>query len=140
MRIKTKCGVQWAGSNDWLSFKFCSDGNCCSTSGIKLTNGNENSAKKRPVDCATPDRFEDNKLGSCKGLRFDTGSKITGQVSYSSLTQTTYDGWRGEWIKLISKEGIIFKCAIVGWIDGDNQSCWNSTCPISRDFICKVQV
>ena len=116
-------------------FKFCSDGNCCSTGGIKLRNGNDNS-----FDCATADWFEDSKLGSCKGLRLDQESDITGQVSYSSLTQSSYNGWHGDWIKLISKDGIIFKCAVEGWIDSDNQSCINTTCPISWDFICKVQV
>ena len=125
-----------------MSFKFCyletansvlNSGNCCSIGGIKLRNGNDKS-----FDCATADWFEGSKLplGSCKGLRFDQKSTIYGQVSYSSLTKTSYNGWHGEWIKLISKDGIIFKCAIEGWIDGDNQSCINTTCPISRGFRC----
>ena len=116
-----------------LSFKFCSNGECCSISGITFANG-KNGANEHPVDCTTPDKFEDSQLGSCKGNRFNPHVKITGKVSYS--TQANTDGWHGEWIKLISKDGIIFKCAIVGWIDGDNQSCINTTCPISRGFRC----
>ena len=102
----------------------------------KLLNGNDVSkvTNDNSFDCATADWFEDSKLGSCKGLRLDQKSDITGQVSYSSLTQTSYNGWHGEWIKLISKDGITFKCAILGWIDG------NSSDPKTQDFICKVKV
>ena len=35
LRIKTKCGSEWAGTNDLLSFKFCSDGNCCTAREIR---------------------------------------------------------------------------------------------------------
>ena len=129
--IKTKCGTRWAGTNNLLSFKFCSNGECCSISGIRLANG-KNVADEHPVGCTTPDKFEDSQLGSCKGNRFNPHVKITGKVSYS--TQANTDGWHGEWIKLISKDGITFKCAILGWIDG------NSSDPKTQDFICKVKV
>ena len=116
-----------------LSFKFCSNGECCSISEIRFANG-KSGANEHPVDCTTPDKFEDSQLGSCKGNRFNPHLKITGTVSYS--TQANEDGWHGEWIELISKDRTIFKCAIEGWIDGDNQSCINTTCPISRGFRC----
>ena len=35
LRIKTKCGVEWAGTWDRLSLKFCNDGNCCFNRGIR---------------------------------------------------------------------------------------------------------
>ena len=35
LRIKTKCGSEWAGTNDLLSFKFCSDGKCCTAREIR---------------------------------------------------------------------------------------------------------
>ena len=129
--IKTKCGVQWAGTNNMLTFKFCSDGKCCSTVGIKFVNGNEG-ANKRPVDCTTPDKFEDNELGVCKDLRFSAKSKITGRVSYYN---NGHNGWHGDWIELISKNGITFKCEIVGWIDGDD-----AETPKTRDFTCTIKV
>ena len=33
--IKTKCGTKWAGTGNLLTFKFCSNGECCSISGIR---------------------------------------------------------------------------------------------------------
>ena len=86
MRIETVCGGD-AGSDSSLLFQFCSDGNCCSTAGIMLTNGNDYS-----FDCANADWFEDSKLGSCKGLRIDQKSEIIGQVSYSWMGETSYNG------------------------------------------------
>ena len=99
---------------------------------IRLTNGKENSSKKHPVDCTTPDKFEYSKLGSCKSLRFNPKSKITGKVSYYNNGN---NGWHGDWIKLISNNGIIFKCQIAGWIDGNDGSV-----PTSRNFTCKFNV
>ena len=99
---------------------------------IRFANGKENSAKKHPVDCTTPDKFEDSKLGACKDLRFSAKSNITGRVSYHNNGR---NGWHGEWVKLISKNGITFKCEIVGWIDGDE-----AETPKTRDFTCRVKV
>ena len=98
---------------------------------IRFANG-KSGENEHPVDCTTPDKFDDSQLGSCKGIRFNPHLKITGKVSYS--TQANTDGWHGEWIKLISNDGITFKCAILGWIDG------NSSDPKTQDFICKVKV
>ena len=101
---------------------------------IRFTNGKENSSKKHPVDCTTPDKFEDRKLGACKDLRFTAKSKITGRVSYSNNGN---NGWHGEWVKLISKNGTTFKCEIVGWIDNPGD---NAQHPKTRDFTCKLKV
>ena len=98
---------------------------------IRLTNGKENKSKKHPVDCSSPDKFEYNKLGSCKSFSFNPKSKITGKVSYYNNGN---NGWHGDWIKLTSNNGIIFKCEIAGWIDGDSSE------PTSRNFTCKLNV
>ena len=102
---------------------------------IRLTNGEENSSRKRPQDCSTPDKFKDSKLGECRwDFEFSAKSNITGRVSYYTHDNGT-NGWHGEWIELISKNGITLKCEIDGWIDGDD-----SQVPKFLDFTCKVKV
>ena len=99
---------------------------------IRLTNGEENTSRKRPQDCSTPDKFKDSKLGDCKNFKFSAKSNITGRISYYD---NGTNGWHGEWVELISKNGITFKCEIDGWIDGDD-----SQVPKYLDFTCKVKV
>ena len=132
LQIKTMCGINWAGTNDWLSLTFCHSQQCCSTGDIQFTNGREDTANKQPVDCKIPDVFGSNMIGACKDFDFASKLTVTGIVRISKQFGNQFNGWRGEWIKVISDESII-ECPIDGWIDGD------SSHPTYQEFSCSYQ-
>ena len=113
------CGVTWAGTNDWLSFTFCNSQKCCSTDEIPLTNGRENTAHEKPVDCTMPDVFGNAMIGSCKNFDFGSDSLVTANVTISRQFANHWNGWRGEWIKVVLDSTSFLECHFDGWIDGD---------------------
>ena len=135
LQIKTLCGRIYTGTKDDLLFKFCnSDGQCCSTGGIQLTNGRQSNGY--PVDCNMPDIFGSSQIGDCKYFEFGSESMITGNVTLSNN-----DSFRGEWIKVRSSLSPFFpasflQCTIDGWIDGDNNIPNESNVPKYRDLSC----
>ena len=132
LEIKTICGMNWAGTNDWLSFTFCHSHQCCSTGDLQLTNGREDTANKKPVNCTIPDDFGSNMIGACKFFDFGSKLMVTGIVRISKQFGNQFNEWRGEWIKVILDESII-ECPIDGWIDGD------SSHPTYQKFSCSYQ-
>ena len=127
------CGITWAGTNDWLSFTFCNGQKCCATDEIQLANGREDTANENPVDCTIPDIFGNAMIGSCKDFDFRSDSMITSNVTISRQENATHsNGWRGEWIKVVSNESIL-DCPIDGWIDGDSKH------PTFQQFKCSYQ-
>ena len=132
LEIKTICGMNLAGTNDWLSFTFCHSHQCCSTGDIQFTNGREDTANKQPVDCTIPDVFRSNMIGTCKNFDFGSKLMVTGIVRLSKQFGNQFNGWRGEWVKVISDESII-ECPIDGWIGGD------SSHPTYQQFSCSYQ-
>ena len=130
LQVKTLCGPKYAGTSNDLSFTFCNFGKCCSTGGLELTNGRQDS-KGDPVDCSVPDLFGSREIGDCEDFEFKSGSMITGNVTLSNI-----DGFRGEWVKVRSSDGSFLQCTIDGWIDGDNNIPNESNVPKSRDFTC----
>ena len=131
LQIKTICGINWAGTNDWLSFTFCHSQQCCSTGDIQFTNGREDTANKQPVDCKIPDVFGSNMIGACKDFDFESESMVTGNVTYYTLDGA--DGWNGEWVKLILYDDASLLCPIYGWIAG------HSSLPVYQDFSCSYR-
>ena len=124
LQIKTLCGSKYTGTSDDLSLTFCNLDKCCSTGGLELTNGRQDS-KGDAVDCSTPDLFGSREIGDCEDFEFKSGSMITGNVTLSNI-----DGFRGEWVKIRSSDGSLLHCTIDGWIDGDNKY------PKYQDFTC----
>ena len=131
LQIKTLCGTKYTGTNDELSFTFCNFDQCCSTGGIRLTNGRQITANGNVVDCMTPDIFGSSKIGDCKDFEFGPGSMITGNITLSNI-----DGFRGEWIKIRSSNGSSLQCFIDGWIDGNNDIPNQNNVPKYREFSC----
>ena len=121
LRIKTMCGIDWAGTNDWLTFTFCNDQKCCSTNEIPLANGREDAANQT-VDCTIPDIFGNAIMGSCKDFDFRSDSMVTSNVTISRQFATQWNAWRGEWIKVALDSISFLECPIDGWIGGDNSS------------------
>ena len=121
LRIKTSCGIDWAGTNDWLTFTFCNDQKCCSTNEIPLANGREDAANQT-VDCTIPDIFGNAIMGSCKDFDFRSDSMVTSNVTISRQFATQWNAWRGEWIKVALDSTSFLECPIDGWIGGDNSS------------------
>ena len=132
LQIKTICGINGAGTNDWLTFTFCHNQQCCSTGDIQLTNGRENTANEEPVNCTIPDIFGSTIIEACKNFDFGSESMVTGIVRISKQFGSQFNGWRGEWIKVVSN-GSILECPIDGWIDGD------SSHPTYQLFSCSHQ-
>ena len=132
LEIKTICGINWAGTNDWLSFTFCNGPKCCSTGDLQFTNGREDTANKQPVNCTIPDVFGSTIIGACKDFKFGSDLKVTGIVRISKQFGNQFNGWRGEWIKFVSNESIL-DCPIDGWIDGDSKH------PTFQQFKCSYQ-
>ena len=130
LQIKTLCGSKYTGTSDDLSLTFCNLDKCCSTGGLELTNGRQDS-KGDAVDCSTPDLFGSREIGDCEDFEFKSGSMITGNVTLSNI-----DGFRGEWVKVRSSYGSFLQCAIDGWIDSDNNIPNESNVPKTRDFSC----
>ena len=105
-----------------MSFTFCKSQQCCSTGDIQFTNGREDTANKQPVDCTIPDIFEKTTIGACKDFDFGSKSMITGIVRISKQFGNQFNGWRGEWIKVVLDSLSFLECPIDGWIDGDDPS------------------
>ena len=115
-----------------MSLTFCNFDQCCSTGGIRLANGRQiTGSNGNVVDCMTPDVFGSSKMGDCKDFEFGSGSMITGNLTLSNI-----DGFRGEWIKVRSLNGSILKCAIDGWIDGNDDIPNQNNVPKYREFSC----
>ena len=116
--VKTWCGGH---TTHGLLFTFCNGEQCCSTDEIQISN-----------DCKTPDVFGSSKTGACKDFDFGSESMVTGNVTYYNLSPNTWDGWRGEWVKLINDSASL-TCSINGWIDGDYDGDYD---PPYRNFNC----
>ena len=71
-------------------------------------------------------------IGTCKYFNFGFDSMVTGIVRISKQFGNQFNGWRGEWIKVVSN-GSILDCPIDGWIDGD------SSHPTFQQFKCIYQ-
>ena len=54
-------------------------------------------------------------------------------MTYAHLLSAT-DGWKGEWVKLVLKDGAVIKCTLDGKIDGNDQDE-----PTFLDFVCKPE-
>ena len=116
------CGIDGAGTNDWLTFTFCNDQKCCSTNEIPLENGREDAAANQKIDCTIPDVFGNAIMGSCKDFDFRSDSMVTSNVTISRQFATQWNAWRGEWIKVALDSTSFLECPIDGWIGGDNSS------------------
>ena len=119
--VKTNCVGEHLGTKDGLLFTFCNGEQCCSTDEIKLSD-----------NCTKPDVFGSSKTGACKDFDFESESMVTGNVTYYNLSPNTFDGWRGEWVKLINDSASL-TCSINGWIDGD------SSYPTYQNFSCSYR-
>ena len=131
LQIKGLCGKSFTGTNDDLLFTFCNSDQCCSTSGIQLTNGRQGS-NVFDDDCNMPYIFGSSQIGDCKDFELGSESIITGNITLSNN-----DGFRGEWIQVRSSDGSFHQCTIDGWIDGDNNIQNKSNVPKYRDFSCR---
>ena len=61
-------------------------------------------------------------IGSCKDFDFGSDSMVTANVTISRQFANHWNGWRGEWIKVVLDSKSFLECPIDGWIDGDDPS------------------
>ena len=118
------------------SFKFCQNGNCCSTGVLSFTESNElvptyvqfSDREQEKLRCKQNNYTDASDLGECGKFNFDLNSvenvklphytlhgNLDGEqfnVSFvNSMMKMAANSWTPEWVKLVLGNRVVIKCS-----------------------------
>ena len=157
LQVKSSCSrnskTDYSVVPDWMhlvlandvaiekTFKFCQNGNCCSTGVLSFSESREHlspwvkysNSEQQKLRCKQ-NNYKANELGECGKFNFDFNSvenvmlphytlhgNLDGEqfnVSFvDSMMKMAADAWTPEWVKLVLGNEAVIKCSFEGRFD-----------------------
>ena len=91
-----------------LKIQICQSGRCCISPILDIEEIDD-------FEKCHINEFDKYVIGDCNEFEISSKIKITAKLIHYGT-----DGWLGDFINILTKEGKYFKCPITGWVDNND--------------------